>query len=129
MHPASGFTTLRDMDLTNVPADLLNLTPQGSWRIAGTRVSLDSLIAAFWAGATPEEICQDLPSLSRAQVYRMISYYLADRAPIDHYFQAQRHAADQCRLELEKRQGDCLATLRQRLRAGVANPPPRRPKA
>jgi uncharacterized protein (DUF433 family) len=55
--------------------DLLVCTPQGTWRIAGTRVSFDSVIHAFWEGATPEEICQDFPTLSLAQVYEAIAYY------------------------------------------------------
>ena len=64
-----------DVDLP----DLLTCTPQGTWRIAGTRVSLDSVIHSFWEGATPEEICQDFPSLSLAQVYEAIAYYLKQR--------------------------------------------------
>jgi len=56
--------------------DLLICTPQGTWRIAGTRVSLDSVIHAFWEGATPEDICQDFPPLSLQQAYETIAYYL-----------------------------------------------------
>ena len=97
--------------------DLLSRTPQGTWRIAGTRVSLDSVIHAFWEGATPEEICQDFPSLSLAQVYSVIAYYLTHRNTVDAYLQEQQQAAEKLRQELKARHGDFLADLRQRLLA------------
>jgi uncharacterized protein (DUF433 family) len=65
--------------------DFLFCTPQGTWRIAGTRVSLDSVIHSFWEGATPEEICQDYSTLSLAQVYGAIAYYLRYRDKVDAY--------------------------------------------
>ena len=57
---ASGYPHV-PMKPLNLPSDLASCTPQGTWRVAGTRVSIDSVIYAFWAGATPEEICQDFP--------------------------------------------------------------------
>jgi Protein of unknown function (DUF433) len=45
----------------------------GVIRIAGTRVTLDSLVASFDAGATPEEIVQQFPSLSLPDTYAAIS--------------------------------------------------------
>jgi uncharacterized protein (DUF433 family) len=95
--------------------DFLSRIPQGTWRIAGTRVSLDSVIHSFWEGATPEEICQDFPSLSLAQVYSVIAYYLTHRDEVDAYLQEQQQAVEKLRQELEARYGDFLADLRQRL--------------
>lgn len=97
--------------------DLLSCTPQGTWRIAGTRVSLDSVIHAFWEGGTPEEICQDFPSLSLAQVYSVIAYYLTHRVEVDAYLQEQQEAAEKLRQELKVRHSDFLADLRRRLLA------------
>ena len=74
---------------TDLP-DFLACTPQGAWRIVGTRVSLDSVIHSFWEGATPEEICQDFTSLSLAQVYGTIAYYLSNREKFDAYLQQGR---------------------------------------
>ncbi len=98
-----------------IPSDLFTCTLQGTWRLAGTRVSLDSVISAFWSGATPEEICQDFPTLSLAQVYGCIAYYLTHREQVDPYLQEQRQAADRLRQELQWRHGKVLADLRQRL--------------
>ncbi len=106
------------MDNTRVTlADFLSRTPQGSWRITGTRVSLDSVIHAFWDGATPEEICQDFPSLSLAQIYSVLAYYLTHRNEVDAYLQEQQQAADKLREDLTARHGDFIADLRRRLLA------------
>jgi uncharacterized protein (DUF433 family) len=53
--------------------------------IAGSRVSLDSIVYAFQQGSSPEEIQQDWPILSLEQVYGAITYYLANRAQVDEY--------------------------------------------
>ena len=103
------------MNAENISSDLFTLTPQGSWRITGTRVSLDSLIAAFWNGATPEEICQDFPTLSLAQVYNSIAYYLNHREQVDAYLQGQQQSSDQLRETLRARHHDVLNALRKRL--------------
>ena len=63
-----------DLDLP----DLLTCTHR-NLAYRGTRVSLDSVIDSFWEGVTPEEICQDLPSLSLAQVDETIAYHLKQR--------------------------------------------------
>jgi uncharacterized protein (DUF433 family) len=60
---------------------------QGYW-IAGTRVSLDSVIMAFREGVSPEAIVSErFPVLTLEQVYGAIAYYLAHRIKIDEYLQ------------------------------------------
>jgi uncharacterized protein (DUF433 family) len=58
----------------------------GYW-IAGTRVSLDSLVHAFLKGQTAERIAYCFPILRLEQVQGAITYYLAHREEIDHYLQ------------------------------------------
>jgi uncharacterized protein (DUF433 family) len=96
-------------------------TPQGVWRTAGTRVSLDSVIYSFVDGATAEEICQDFPSLSLAQVYGTIAYYLQNRDKVDAYLKTQGQYAAKLRQELKARQSDFLRDLRQRLCSPVVD--------
>ena len=98
-------------------ANLLVRTPQGSWRIAGTRVSLDSVVYSFCDGATPEEICQDFPALSLPVVYAAIAYYLNNREQVDRYLQHAQGSADELRRELNSRQKGFVRDLRQRLKA------------
>jgi uncharacterized protein (DUF433 family) len=57
----------------------------GTIRIGSSRITLDTLVAAFHAGATPEQLVQDYPTLDLADVYSAIGYYLHNRARIDEY--------------------------------------------
>jgi uncharacterized protein (DUF433 family) len=72
---------------------------EGYW-VAGTRVSLDSIVYAFLDGQTAESIAQSFPVLTLEQVYGAIAFYLANRSEIDIYltqvrvdFEALRQAA------------------------------------
>lgn len=58
---------------------------QGTYRIHGTRISLDSVVYAFLNGETAESIAQAFPLLTLEQVYGAITYYLANRSEIDAY--------------------------------------------
>jgi len=55
------------------------------YRIAGTRVALDSIVRRFWAGDAPETIVQSFPVLTLEQVYGAIAYYLYYQVRIDTY--------------------------------------------
>ena len=55
------------------------------YRVAGTRVALDSIVQRFWAGDAPESIVQSFPVLTLEQVYGAIAYYLRHQARIDMY--------------------------------------------
>ena len=58
--------------------------------VAGTRVSLDSIVYAFLAGQTAEAIAQAFPLLTLEQVYGALTFYLAHRQDVDAYLSAQR---------------------------------------
>ena len=58
----------------------------GGYWIAGTRISLDSIVYAYRDGFSPEGIVREcFPSLSFEQVYGAIAYYLANKSEIDSY--------------------------------------------
>jgi len=57
------------------------------YRVAGTRVSLDSIVYCFWNGDSPESILQSFPVLTLEQVYGAIAYYLDHQDEIDQYIQ------------------------------------------
>ncbi len=59
----------------------------GVYRIAGTRVSLDSVVYAFRSGQTPEAIAQSFPLLTLEQIYGAIAVYLANKAEVDAYLE------------------------------------------
>lgn len=75
----------------------------GVLRVAGTRILLDTVVAAFGHGATPEEICQRYPTLSLADAYAVIGYYLRYRAEVEAYIDRREQAGAALRQELETR--------------------------
>ncbi|HXU29752.1 MAG TPA: DUF433 domain-containing protein [Thermoanaerobaculia bacterium] len=85
----------------------------GTIRVAGTRVTLDTLIDVLLAGATPEEIAQDFPVLALDDVYAVVTYYLRHWAEVDSYLRAQQVRAAAIRSEVEARSPQ--TGLRERL--------------
>ena len=61
----------------------------GVMRVGETRVMLDSVVAAFEQGHSPETIQQQYPALSLEQVYGAVAYYLANRGEVDQYLERQ----------------------------------------
>lgn len=61
----------------------------GGYYIAGTRVSLDSIVYAFARGESPETIRQNFEVLHLEEVYGAIAYYLANQATVDDYLNRQ----------------------------------------
>ena len=57
----------------------------GAYRIADTRVSLDSVVYSFLDGETAETIVRHFPVLRLEQVYGAIAFYLANREAINEY--------------------------------------------
>ncbi len=53
--------------------------------IAGTRVSLDSVVIRFQEGASAERIVQSFPTLKLSQVYGAIAYYLENEEMFNEY--------------------------------------------
>jgi uncharacterized protein (DUF433 family) len=78
-------------------------TAEGVVRIGGTRVTLDSVIAAYRRGATAEEIVQAFDTLLLEDVYAVLSYYLRHREQVDVYLQERAAEAEDVRAENERR--------------------------
>jgi uncharacterized protein (DUF433 family) len=81
----------------------LAMDADGVIRVGKTRVTLDTVVAAFHDGATPEEIAQQYPSLRLADVYAVIGYYLEQRAEVEAYLSQQREEAERIRKQIETR--------------------------
>jgi len=75
----------------------------GVVRVAGTRVTLDTLVAAFDTGATAEEIAQQYSSISLADVYSVITYYLRHKTEVSAYLHRRQEQAATVRAEVERR--------------------------
>jgi len=70
----------------------------GGLYVAGTRVSLASVIYQFQQGASPETILQNFPALASLEnVYGAIAHYLANQAAVDEYLRAQERSWEEFR--------------------------------
>lgn len=81
----------------------LRADSDGVVRVAGTRVTLDTVVAAYEGGATAETIADQYPSLSLPDIYTVIGYYLRHREEVEAYLQAARQQAEAVRRENEAR--------------------------
>ncbi|HEX5709636.1 MAG TPA: DUF433 domain-containing protein [Pyrinomonadaceae bacterium] len=93
---------------------------EGAYRVAGSRVSLDSVVYAFLNGQSPESITESFPALSLEQVYGAITFYLANREKIDAYlregeekFEALRRAGREANPLLYKKLEESRRQLTQ----------------
>ncbi|MCC6627166.1 MAG: DUF433 domain-containing protein [Chloroflexi bacterium] len=109
------------LTLAATPAPL-EMTSSGSVRVRGSRVTLDTIVAAFERGASAEEIVLQYPTLQLADVYSVIGYYLRHQAAVAVYLREQEARADEARQRVERRSPQ--AGIRARLLArtgGVAD--------
>jgi uncharacterized protein (DUF433 family) len=110
---------LLPLDVKPLP---LETDGDGIVRVAGTRVTLETLVGEFLRGATAEEIAADFPVLSLADVYAVIGYYLQDRDAVDAYLRERRLESDDARHENLARED--RKDLRERLLARRIPPAP-----
>ena len=75
----------------------------GLIKIRGTRITLDIVVTAFLAGETAEEIVEQYDTLSLADVYSVVGYYLHHRAEVNEYLRVRREEANALRQEIERR--------------------------
>ncbi len=96
---------------------LIPLAPDadGGIRVGGTRVTLETLVAVFMAGATAEEIVQRYPSLDLGDVYVVIGFYLHHREEVEEYLRRRQDQGRQARNRQEVRFDQ--SGLRERLLA------------
>jgi uncharacterized protein (DUF433 family) len=75
----------------------------GVMRVRGTRVTLESVLAAFAEGASAEEIAQQYPSITLADVYQVIGYYLRHASELEPYLAARRQNVRETRTSNESK--------------------------
>jgi uncharacterized protein (DUF433 family) len=93
----------------------------GAFRVGDSRVLLELVVRAFQDGATPEAIVQRYPTVTLADVYGVIAYYLRDQAAVEEYLAERERLADEVRARVAPPAGD-LAAVRARLQARRARP-------
>lgn len=81
----------------------LETDSNGVVRVGKTRVTLDTVVAAFCQGATAEEIAHQYPSLDLADVYQIIGYYLRRPTEVEQYLRERKAKAEAVRGQNEAR--------------------------
>ncbi|HEX4338011.1 MAG TPA: DUF433 domain-containing protein [Polyangiaceae bacterium] len=80
----------------------LNEDADGVLRVAGTRVTLQTIVMAYDMGGTAEEIADRFPSVGLASVYEVIGYVLRHRPAVDAYLATQERLGAEVRADVEK---------------------------
>lgn len=97
--------------MIGLPSNYLFQTSEGGWRIVGTRVSLDSIVQAYWDGHSPEQILALFPSLTLEKINGAITFYLHNRKEIDTYLAAQAARRETLRSQSDLRNAELLNRL------------------
>lgn len=103
-----------DSPIMTIP---LRTDEHGAIRIGQTRVLLELVIHAYYLGETPESIVDSYPSLTTADVYTVIGYYLLNRDEIDAYVRQRDTEAEKILHDIEANLIPEARALRTRLRA------------
>jgi len=81
----------------------LEQTSDGTIRIKGTRINLESVIYSFKQGDCPTEILESFPTLSLSNIYGAIYYYLEHVDLIEQYLKDQDEESRELRRVFESR--------------------------
>ena len=90
--------------LPSLPLPLHEL-PDGTLRVVGTRVPLDTVLHCHLAGESAEAIHDSFPTVSLADVYACLAYYHRHEDEVDAYLarRAAEAEAEVMRAEIERR--------------------------
>lgn len=72
----------------------------GRLRIDGTRVTVNQIVVWYKQGYSAEEIANEHPQLSLAQVYTALAYYHANREEIEADLLAEKEEAERLEAQL-----------------------------
>ncbi len=84
---------------------------EGGYYIAGSRVSLGSVVYAFLRGESPEDIAESFPAISLEQIFGTITFYLANREVMDQYLQEEKTEFGRLREEARRNNPALYARL------------------
>ena len=91
----------------------LKINKDGVILVSKTRVTLDTIIAAFSEGATAEEISYQYPSVPLGDIYSVIGYYLRKKKQVDTYLKRREKLAQEVRRQNEEKSN--ASGIRERL--------------
>jgi uncharacterized protein (DUF433 family) len=103
--PRQGYDGMLEVQATAIAIKAnpvpLQVDPNGTIRVVGTRLTLDTVVMAHRDGATPEEIVERFLGLSLPDAYAVVGYYLRYRREVEAYLDKRKLAAEAIRVEVE----------------------------
>src|SRR6266540_3673165 len=84
---------------------------EGAYRVADSRVSLDSIVYCFREGLSPESIADSFPALTLEQVYGAIAFYLANQQMVDEYLREGEKLSTTLQAESRHRNAELITRL------------------
>jgi uncharacterized protein (DUF433 family) len=97
----------------------VRLDENGVLRVGAGRVMLDSVVAAFQQGHSPETIRQQYPSFSLEEVYGSLAYYLAHVQEVNDYLQRQQKVWNEWQARCEQQPSPVVERLRAQRHEGA----------
>ena len=98
---------------------------RGNLFVGSSRVSLENIISARARGETPEQIRDNFPSLTLAQVYGAILYYLEHQDALDAWFTKNQRRLDEADAANRAEHADFFEAMRSRFDTVRAQQPER----
>jgi uncharacterized protein (DUF433 family) len=95
-----------------MPKEYVKLS-EGAYRIADTRVSLDSLVYLFREGMSAESMVESYPALTLEQVHGALAFYLANQKEIDAYLADGQRAAEWQHRQSRRTNAELIAKLQR----------------
>jgi uncharacterized protein (DUF433 family) len=95
-----------------MPKEYVTLS-EGAYRIADTRVSLDSLVYLFRDGMSAESMVESYPALTLEQVHGALAFYLANQKEIDAYLADGQRAAESQHRQSRHTNAELIAKLQR----------------
>ncbi len=95
-----------------MPKEYVKLS-EGAYRIADTRVSLDSLVYLFREGMSAESMVESYPALTLEQVHGALAFYLAKQKEIDAYLADGQRAAESQHRQSRQKNAELIAKLQR----------------
>jgi len=81
--------------------------------VAGTRVSLDSVVYSFERGNSPEAIQKEFPLLRLPQIYGAIAFYLDHQAEVRAYLENEERRIQESTVPLSKANPELWSRLQR----------------
>ena len=86
---------------------------EGVYRVAGTRVSLDSLVYLFREGISAESMADSYSALTLEQVHGALAFYLGNQDAINLYLVSGQRAAESEQEQSRRTSAELIAKLQR----------------